>query len=121
MRAMRQERCANWRRISLRASSTMARYAYTAPVKMPNSRYLREMHVRSVSRRLGALSSWLDHVCNDLVENLAAGQSQWCEVQALVQNDMLHRLQPLVQSAARVQTVQCDACHPATAASACTC
>lgn len=42
MRAMRQERCANWRRISLRASSTMARYAYTAPVRMPNSRYLRD-------------------------------------------------------------------------------
>lgn len=40
MRAMRQERCAKWRRMTLRARMTTARYAYTEPVRMPNSRYL---------------------------------------------------------------------------------
>lgn len=40
MRARRQARCANLRRMTLRASSTTARYRYSDPVRMPNSRNL---------------------------------------------------------------------------------
>ena len=75
MRAMRQDRCANWRRISLRASSTMARYAYTAPVRMPNSRYLQESHVRFLSRHLRHMLHDFP-LCCYLVNTFAAEQSR---------------------------------------------